>query len=157
MRNTHNLVIHESELPKGRGFSPVAWQVLSGKNIIPVCLFDAVAELDSGPIYLRDNIELNGTELMPEIRKKQGNKTVELCLRFLLMWPDIEVYEQQGEPDSYRKRNRRDDQLNVEKSIAQQFDHLRIVDNERYPAWFELRGRKYIIKILPYEMTDRDI
>ena len=29
--NKLNLVIHESDLPKGKGFSPVQWQILEGK------------------------------------------------------------------------------------------------------------------------------
>ena len=32
------LVVHESDLPKGRGFSPVQWQILEGKSEIVVCL-----------------------------------------------------------------------------------------------------------------------
>ncbi len=26
-RNKYNLVVHESALPKGKGFAPVAWQI----------------------------------------------------------------------------------------------------------------------------------
>lgn len=144
--NGHNLVVHESDLPNGRGWSPVAWQVLQGKNEIPVCLFEAVDEVDAGPVYLRDFISLNGCELLPDIRLKQGVKTVELCLDFLQKWP-LEPVPQVGEPSSYPKRSREDDRLDPHKSIAEQFDKLRIVDNEKYPAWFELRGREYILKI----------
>ena len=35
-RNNLNLIIHESQLPKGKGFSPVQWQVL---EIIYIPLF----------------------------------------------------------------------------------------------------------------------
>ena len=34
-RNTHNLVVHESDLPRGKGWSPMTWQVLEGKDEIP--------------------------------------------------------------------------------------------------------------------------
>ena len=27
----HNLVVHESDLPKGQGWSPMTWQILEGK------------------------------------------------------------------------------------------------------------------------------
>ena len=30
-KNKHSLVIHESNLPKGRGFAPMQWQILEGK------------------------------------------------------------------------------------------------------------------------------
>ena len=34
----HNLVVHESDLPKGQGWSPMTWQILEGANIIPITL-----------------------------------------------------------------------------------------------------------------------
>lgn len=30
-RNKNNIVVHASDLPKGKGFSPLQWQVLEGK------------------------------------------------------------------------------------------------------------------------------
>ena len=31
-KNTNNLVVHHSPLPKGKGMSPLSWQILEGKN-----------------------------------------------------------------------------------------------------------------------------
>ena len=50
-RYGNNLVVHESDLPKGRGWSPMSWQILEGANRIPVTLLEAVDEVDAGPIY----------------------------------------------------------------------------------------------------------
>lgn len=144
-----NLVVHESALPAGRGFSPVGWQVLEGRGAIPVTLFAATAEPDAGPVYLRDEIALRGDELLPELRALQGRKTVEMVKRFLALWPDLSPSPQQGEASVYRRRTRRDDELDPFRSLAEQFDHLRIVDNGRYPAWFRFRGRSYLLKIEP--------
>lgn len=33
-KNKHNIVPHSSKLPKGRGWSPLTWQILAGKNKI---------------------------------------------------------------------------------------------------------------------------
>ena len=68
--NKKNVVIHESKLPGGKGWSPLTWQILEGKNNIPVTLFEATDEIDSGKIYLSDNINLSGYELYEEIKKK---------------------------------------------------------------------------------------
>lgn len=148
-KNTHNFVVHESDLPKGRGWSPVSWQILEGKHTIPIVLFEAAEEVDAGPIYLKEYFELDGTELLPEIKRKQGAKTVEMVVKLLEQWPNVTPFPQQGTPDYYPKRTREHDKLDVDKSLAENFDHLRIVDNEKYPAWFEYKGRKYIIKIYP--------
>lgn len=49
-RNAHNIVIHESALPVGRGWSPLTWQILEGKNDIPITLIEAEERIDSGDI-----------------------------------------------------------------------------------------------------------
>ena len=148
-RNKNNLVVHESDLPKGRGWSPIAWQVLEGKNRIPIVVFEATEELDAGPIYLKDCIELNGSELLSEIKQKQAAKTAELVYRFVEMWPNIKGKPQAGEPTYYPRRSEDDDVLDPQKTIIENFNHLRILDNEKYPGWFKYRNRKYRIKIYP--------
>ena len=76
----HNLVVHESALPQGQGWSPMTWQILEGASTIPIILFEAVAELDAGPIDLQQQIDLQGHELVDEWRVLQAQATLELCL-----------------------------------------------------------------------------
>ena len=57
--NDYNLVIHESDLPSGKGWSPLTWQVLEGKNEIPVTLFEAAESVDAGKIYAKEYLKLN--------------------------------------------------------------------------------------------------
>ena len=53
-KNKLNFVIHESNLPKGRGFSPVQVQILDGKTKIPICLIAAnQSKVDTGNIFER--------------------------------------------------------------------------------------------------------
>lgn len=146
-RNRHNLVVHGSDLPLGRGSSPIPWQVLEGKNRIPIVLFEAAEALDAGPVYFRDVIELDGTELLDEIHQKTWGRTEALIARFLERYPDVSATPQVGASSEYRKRTAADDELDPRHTLETLFDHLRIVDNERYPAWFRHRGQKYILKI----------
>jgi methionyl-tRNA formyltransferase len=44
-------------------------------------------------------------------------------------------------------RTSKDSKLNMNKTIKNQFNLLRIVDNERYPAYFIYNNKKYILKI----------
>ncbi|MCP4220891.1 MAG: methionyl-tRNA formyltransferase [bacterium] len=152
LRNRNNLVIHESDLPRGKGWSPLSWQVLAGCDRIPVCVFEAVEELDAGPVYERDFISLDGTELLPELKRKQGEKTVELVKRMVERYPELHGEVRQGESSFYDRRTAKDDRLDIDKTIRENFDHLRIVDNEKYPAWFQYRGKKYILKIYAEEL-----
>jgi methionyl-tRNA formyltransferase len=141
------LVIHESDLPQGKGFSPVQWQILEGKNEIPVCLIHATADLDAGDILERAFIHLQGHELFAEIRRKQAETTLLLMERVLKKYPRISGIPQTGKASTYRRRTRKDDRLDVHKTIAEQFNALRIADNKRYPAFFEHNGHTYYLKI----------
>jgi len=142
-----NIVIHPSKLPKGKGWSPISWQVLEGLNIIPITLFEAVDKVDSGDIYLQDEIVLEGHELNNEIKHKQAVVTFNLISKFIKNYPYNPSKSQHGESSFYKKRNKSSNELDVNKSIKEQFNLLRIVDNERYPAFFYLKNKKYIIKI----------
>lgn len=150
--NSHNLVIHESDLPRGKGWSPLTWQVLEGKKRIPITLFEATSAVDAGEIYLQDYIELVGHELLTEIKHQQGLKTIDLILKFIRNKNKIFGKEQEGESTFYTKRGPRDSALDINKSIDEQFHLLRVVDNDRYPAFFKKNGHTYIIKIYKDEI-----
>jgi methionyl-tRNA formyltransferase len=148
----YNLVVHESALPKGRGWAPLFWSILEGRNKIPVVLFDAASGADSGDIYLKDKIVLKGDELYDDIRKIQADKTVDLCLKFLKRCGRIKPVAQSGNPTYYRRRIPGDNELSMRKSLSSQFDLLRISNNVEFPAYFHYKGGKYILKI--YKGTD---
>jgi methionyl-tRNA formyltransferase len=145
--NRMNLVVHESALPKGRGWSPLTWQIIEGAREIPVTLFEASEKVDAGPVYLSENIHFDGTELIEELRKKQAEATIRLVRKFCANPAQYPPVSQEGEPSYYRKRTPEDARLNPDLSIASQINLLRISDNERYPAFFELNGSKYLLKI----------
>jgi methionyl-tRNA formyltransferase len=143
----HNIVVHESNLPEGKGWAPLFWQILENKNKIPIVLFEANEKVDDGNIYLKDFIVLEGHELNPEIRKKQAIKTIEMCLEFLKSYDYLKHSKQEEAGSFYRKRTPEDSELNPDRTIKEQFNLLRIVDNEEYPAFFYYKGHKYFIKI----------
>lgn len=146
-RNIHNLVVHESDLPSGRGFAPMAWQILEGKRSIAVCLIEAANEVDSGDIWLKDQINLSGDELCDDWRKLQGEKTIEICSKFVDNYESLAPIKQQGVPSYYARRRPEHSRLDPNKSLTEQMNLLRTVDNQRYPAYFEIDGIKYIISI----------
>ena len=55
--------------------------------------------------------------------------------------------KQSGSDTFYAKRNPKDSMIDIDKSIKEQFNLLRIVNNEEYPAFFEIDGNKYLLKI----------
>jgi methionyl-tRNA formyltransferase len=148
-RNQHNIVIHESDLPKGKGWSPLTWQILEGKNDIPITMFEAVKAVDSGKVYLRDILHYEGYELIDDLRRQQALVSLSMCREFLRRYPSIvaEAEAQTGESTFYSRRKPIHSSLDVNKTIREQFNLLRVVDNERYPAFFEIDGHRYKITI----------
>ena len=145
--NKNNIVVHESDLPRGKGWSPVSWQILEGKNKIPITLFEANEEIDAGHIYAKKHMNLDGSELIEEIRHKQGKTTQSLILEFIDNFPRNEAEEQKGVESFYPRRCPEDSQLDPNKNLKEQFNLLRICDNERYPAFFYVNSKKYVLKI----------
>lgn len=143
----HNLVVHASKLPKGRGWSPLTWQILEGKNSIPVTLFEAAESIDSGEIYLQETVQFKGHELIDELRAGLGKKINAMVLKFVRSYPKITGKTQRGVPTYYDKRSPKDSELDTKKSLKQLFNQLRVADNERYPAFFRHKGKKYTLHI----------
>jgi RimJ/RimL family protein N-acetyltransferase len=148
-RYKNNLVVHESDLPKGRGWSPLTWQVLDGIDEIPITLLEAALGVDSGDIYLTDTMKFDGTELVDELRTFQVEKTISLCKKFIFNYPEVVSWSRPQEGDStyYPRRSKENSELDPDKTLRQQFNLLRVVDNEKYPAFIKIGGKKFIVKI----------
>lgn len=145
--NKNNLVVHESLLPAGKGWSPLSWQILEGKSEIPVTLFEAAENVDSGVIYDVEYIILKGHELINEIRIQQAKLTFRLLDKFIANYPNNFGVEQIGNSTYYPKRTLIDSEVDINIPLIDQFNLLRVCDNERYPAFFWFEGIKYNIKI----------
>ena len=147
-KNKHNIVIHASALPKGKGWAPLFWQVLEGVKEIPFTMFEASEGVDNGDIYMQKVLQLTGYELNEELREKQAKHTMNMCIEFV---NNYEKYKkatpQNGVESFYPKRDANDSKLDIDKTIKEQFNLLRIVNNDEYPAFFEIDGNRYILKI----------
>lgn len=139
------LVLHASDLPKGRGWSPHVWEIAAGANHITLSLLEAEDEVDAGKILEKRQIAIPKNALWDEINHLLFTAEIDLI--------DLAVKDfgkQKAEPQGssekatyYPKRTARDGQLDPDKTIAEQFDQIRVCDPNRFPAFFELRGRKY--------------
>ena len=142
------LVLHASDLPRGRGWSPHVWAIVGGASRITLCLLEAREPVDTGPVWLRTEFELEGHELLPEINEKLFAAELELMTRAVNEFDSMIPVEQSGDEGSYmKKRTPEHSRLDPALSIAEQFDLLRVVDNERYPAFFDHRGHRYVLRI----------
>ncbi|MBU0729462.1 MAG: UDP-glucuronic acid dehydrogenase [Proteobacteria bacterium] len=142
------LVIHASDLPRGRGWSPLVWQILEGHNCITVSLLEAEDAVDSGKIWTQKKMYLEGHELYNEINDQLFQIELDLLSFAVDNLQSIKPRQQEvSEATYYTRRNPGQSKLDTMKSIADQFDLLRISDPQRYPAFFDFAGHRYKIEI----------
>lgn len=147
-RYRYTLVIHASNLPEGRGWSPLVWQVLEGRSEITVTLFEAVDAVDAGPIWKKTVISLEPHELYDEIHSKLFRAEIELMDFAVDHAGKVNPVPQDAASVTYyRKRTPEDSRIDPARSIAEQFNLLRIADPDRYPAFFEIYGYRYSITL----------
>jgi methionyl-tRNA formyltransferase len=143
-----SLVIHASDLPEGRGWSPHIWQILEGKRDIVVSLIEAQDQVDTGAVWAQRHLMLEGHELSDEINEKLFAIELELMDEALEKVGRAKpVPQDDRRPSYYRRRTPDDSRLDPHQPIADQFDLLRVADPVRFPAFFDLRGHRYVVRI----------
>lgn len=144
----HNVVCHASDLPKGKGMSPMSWQILEGASSIPLTMFEATEGVDSGSIYKKIFFDLDGGELIDELRFKLASNIQGMVLDFVNNTEYIvnNAREQEGEETFYTRRRPSDSEVQITSSITDIFPLLQIADNEKYPVYFIRNGQKYTLK-----------
>lgn len=144
-RYRHILVLHASDLPQGRGWSPHVWELVRGAREITLSLLEAEDRVDTGRIWRKRTIPIAKTAMWYEVNHLLFDAEIELMTEAVEQLSYIEPQPQSDSSETvyYRRRGPGDSEINPEKSISEQFDLLRMCDPDRYPAWFEMHGQKY--------------
>ena len=153
-RYRYTLVLHASDLPKGRGMSPHVWQVLEGQHALVLSLLNAEDAVDSGHIWKKLPIPIKPTDLWNDIDAKLFDAELQLMDWAVEHCDDGPPTPQSGEVTYYPRRKPEDSQIDPSRSLADTFNAIRIANPNRYPAWFELHGQRY--KITLEKIHDED-
>lgn len=139
------LVLHASDLPLGRGWSPHVWQIANGSRQITLSLLEAAEPVDSGSIWAKKRIDVPPGALWDEINRLLFDAELELMDFAVANYRTVTPLPQASDvqPTHWRRRTPEDSRLDPHRSLAEQFDLLRVCDPGRYPAFFELHGRRY--------------
>ena len=77
------LNVHFSLLPRWRGAAPVQRAILAGDARSGVSLMSLVDELDAGPVYRRESVEIGASEHAPELEGRLAELGAGLLLEVL--------------------------------------------------------------------------
>jgi len=143
------LVIHASPLPEGRGWNPHIWQILAGREHIPVTLLEAADRIDSGDIWHQLVCDIPRDALWDEINARIFDVEVELMNFAVENFATCVPRKQDNSVPAtyYAKRSPDDSRIDPARSIVSQFDLIRTCDPNRFPAFFQYLGHTYKLRI----------
>lgn len=132
--NFRVVIFHMTDLPFGRGGSPLQNLILRGFEDTIISAIQCVKEIDAGPVYLKERLNLNGTadEILLRASKIIENMIVKIIQENPTPFPQI------GQVSVFKRRQPHQSKINFHevKSLEQFYDYIRMLDGEGYPNAF---------------------
>ena len=135
---------HASNLPKGRGGSPIQNQILLNIKKTKISAFKVSKRLDSGPICLQYDLSLEGSAI--SIFKRLENKSIQM-IKKIIKSKNLNFKKQKGKPSFFIRRKPSESKINIYKikTIKKLYDFLRMLDAPSYPkAYIKLNKFKFM-------------
>lgn len=132
---------HETDVPYGRGGSPVQNLIARGHDATKITALRMVDELDAGPVYLKRDLSLHG--LAEEIFIRSALVIAGMIGEIIRNEPTPQL--QEGIPVNFQRRKPEQSEISGNtKGLTEMFDHLRMLDASEYPkAFIEYGGFRY--------------
>jgi len=141
-KNYNCIQFHSSNLPRGRGGSPIQNQILNGSKNTLLCAFRVGKKIDSGPIYLKKKLNLNGTA--HEIFVRMEKKAIDMVK--IINKKKIIPKKQIGKPTYFKRRVSNQSNIFNTKfnNLNELYNFIRMLDAESYPkAFIKIKNIKF--------------
>ena len=126
------IVFHMTDLPFGRGGSPLQNLILRGFTETKISAIKVEEGLDTGPIYLKTKLTLQGTAEEIFIR----SSLIIHKMILTILENQIIPISQIGNPVIFKRRKTEESNIIELKEINQLFDYIRMLDCDGYPKAF---------------------
>jgi len=136
--NFNCVIFHMTDLPYGRGGSPLQNLIIRGHQKTVISAIQCVEEVDAGPVYLKKPLSLEGSA--EEIFIRASEVIEEMIVEMLKTNP--KPIPQKGKVVRFQRRKPEDGDWSKAESLDGVFDHIRMLDAEGYPPAF-IRIGKY--------------
>ncbi len=148
INNFNCVVFHMTDLPYGRGGSPLQNLIVRGHKETKISALKPVKDFDAGPIYIKRNLSLEGT--CDDILKRCSKIIFKDMIPFILE-NKLEPKPQEGKVIQFERRNPEDSNIENLKNIKEVYDHIRMLDGEEYPKAFVKKNK------IVFELSDAKI
>lgn len=122
------ICFHMTDLPFGRGGSPLQNLISRGFKETKLTAFRMNSGLDSGPVYLKETLPLDGNAV--DIYNRAMVIASHMIKR--IIYENIKPVKQVGKPVVFKRRTPEQSLVSVG-SIEQLYDHIRMLDAPGYP------------------------
>jgi methionyl-tRNA formyltransferase len=123
---------HMTEVPYGRGGSPLQNLIARGHQTTVVSAIGMVDELDAGPVYAKRPMTLDGTA--EEVYVRAARLSADMIVDIIARQPA--PTEQTGEVVPFRRRTPADSEIRLPASLVDVYDAVRMLDADGYPHAF---------------------
>jgi methionyl-tRNA formyltransferase len=149
-RTGNVIVMHSSDLPKGRGWAPIYHAFSEQKPEYVISGIFAAEEVDAGDIVVRARFPIEAGYTAPFVRTLDQELSLILIAGILEHWPEGDpVGVKQVGVGSYRpRRDPTDNELDPSRSLRELVPHLRGVESAS-PAFFFYENVKYLVEVRP--------
>ncbi len=138
--NYQCIVFHMTDLPYGRGGSPLQNLILAGKKKTKISAIDVVEEIDAGDIFLKKDLSLSGHA--QDIFNKANKIIQEMIIEIVTHSPT--PIPQDGTPTYFKRRQPNDSDISQLDNLELVYDYIRMLDAEGYPlAYMESDSLKF--------------
>lgn len=127
---------HMTDVPYGRGGSPLQNLIARGHASTKLTALKMTSEIDAGPVYGKQDLELDGTAA--EILKRAGKLSLEMANMISKTQP--EPVAQTGKVTHFQRRTAEMSLLPEHYCTEKLYDHIRMLDGEGYPLAFLEHG-----------------
>lgn len=130
------VVFHMTNLPFGRGGSPLQNLIVRGHTDTMISAFICQEGLDAGPILLKKPLSLGGTA--SDILSRAA-KVIETMVEEIVI-QDPPAIPQIGEVTTFRRRSPEESSIERVFELEMLYNHIRMLDGEGYPKAFAFIG-----------------
>jgi methionyl-tRNA formyltransferase len=130
--NFECVIFHMTDLPYGRGGSPLQNLIVRGHQRTQLSALKCVEKLDAGPIYEKIALELHGTA--QEILQRASVLIQKMIVSIVKNTPA--PVPQAGEVVMFKRRQPKDGDLVELTDLEKVYDYIRMLDAEGYPPAF---------------------
>ncbi|MBA7692396.1 Methionyl-tRNA formyltransferase [subsurface metagenome] len=134
--NFECICFHMTNLPYGRGGSPLQNLIIQGHKDTMISAIRMVEKIDAGPIYCQRPLSLLGNA--EEIFIQAGKIIAEMI--YELVEKEQQPIPQHGKIVKFKRRSSSESHIPIDADLEKAFDWIRMLDAEGYPPAFIERG-----------------